>query len=203
MSSITVSFDCHQLTDRMNFAAREIVNGLRRAVDGAARAARKVALKAAASDEGAGLAYAKKNMPLVRGSTQSSLSATWTIPGSVIGIMHVSGATLTPGQGLTASTFRDTGGGSAALNVPEAFMLKVRNSDGSLAMLRFRHGVGSHRGGIRSMSAEMTRTSMSQADAVPRKIWEKTASEQLATRGSAALEAALGGFKAPAGSESD
>lgn len=191
---ITVQLDTRELVDRMDRAAVDMVRGLRSAVDKTARLARREAIREAARDEGVTIREAGKGQPLVKASTQYSLSASWTVKPQFVNVMRTSGASLMRGEGLRASTYRLTGGGSADLNAPRAFRMSVGNADGALAFLRTRHGPGTHRGGgIRAISAEMTRTSMSQDDGAAAKLWKRTAERELKTLASAAVQRALDG----------
>ncbi len=191
---ITVQLDTKEFVDRMDRAAVDMVRGLRSAVDKTARTARREAIKEAAKDEGVTIREAGKGQPLVKASTQYSLSASWTIKPVFVNVMKTSGASLIRGEGLHASTYRLTGGGSADLNAPKAFRMGVSNADGALAFLRTRHGPGTHRGGgLRAISAEMTRTSMGQEDGAAAKLWKRTAERELKTLANAAVQRALDG----------
>jgi hypothetical protein len=194
--NINVKLDVHELVQRMDIAPVEIMKGLRSAVDRTARAARREAIKEAARDEGVSIREAGKNQPLVRGSTQSSLSASWTVKPIFVNIMRVSGARLNRGTGLEASTFRITGGGSAHLLAPKAFGMRVGNTSAPLAFHRFQFGPGTHRRGYRAMSAEMTRTAMGQEDGAARSVWHKVAKRELKVLAEAAVARALAGAQA-------
>ena len=70
----------HPATTLVEGASVEIIKGLRSAVDRSARLARREGIKTAAQDIGVSVAVAGKGQPLVRASTQSRLSASWTVP---------------------------------------------------------------------------------------------------------------------------
>ena len=191
---ITVTLDTTELVDRMDRAAADMLRGLRSAVDKTARSARRQAIAEAARDEGVTVREAGKGQPLVKGSTQFSLSASWTVKPTFVNILRTSGATQERGEGLHASTFRITGGRSASLSAQNAFRLSVANADGGLAFVRTRHGKGTHRGGgIRAISAEMTRTAMGQEDGAARRLWQRVAQRELKAAANAAVQRALDG----------
>ena len=50
--NLSIKLDVHELTERCDFAAKEVLRGLRNAVDRSARAARREALTVAAKDIG-------------------------------------------------------------------------------------------------------------------------------------------------------
>lgn len=61
----------------------------------------------------------------VKRTTRANISASFTTAKAKINILATSSATIRRGIGLTASTFRLTGGGSASLNVKEAFIVQA------------------------------------------------------------------------------
>jgi len=200
--NLTVKLDVSQLVNRMEGAAVELLKGLRNAVDRSARAARKDALNQAAADIGGGLRMAKTGMPLVKASSMGNLTASWTVPSKFTNATKISGMTLMKGVGLKMSTYRETGGPSANLLAPHAFGLTTA-AGVYLAMLRTKHGKGTHRGGLRAVSAEMTRTSMEQQDGAAAIKWKRTATELLATSAAAAVQTALDGGHASSNAGSD
>ena len=197
---ITVRLDTRELEARMTGAAAEILKGLRSAVDKAARQSRKDAIKEGAADMNVSNQRAGKNIPKVRASTMSSLSASWNIPTIEIGALEVIGVSLAPGGGgLRFNAYRRTGGKSAALSAPKAFRISGANSGKELAMIRF----GKGRRDIRKVEGEMLITSMRQGDGAARKLWEREASAKLHTVASEAVAAALAGSKASSDGGSD
>lgn len=198
---LSVHLDTRELEERMLGAAAEILRGLRNAVDRTARAARKGALAAASKDIGGTLAEAKKNQPVVRGSTQRNLAATWRVVPIFVNATSISNISISRTGGLKMSTYRFTGGKSADLFAPKAFEMNVGGR--RFAMLRTKRGLGTHRGGLRAVSAEMTRTSMGQGDGYAAIEWKKTATELLASSASAAVQAALNGARASSNAGSD
>lgn len=158
-------------------SARGLKNAIRRAVDQSARAARKVAIKVIAADIGVSAARIKPATPKVKTTTATSLSASWTVGKMRIGIRNVAGATVRKVGGLSASTHRLSGGGSSALYVDDAFM--VRTDEGGLFVA---HRRGKSRLPIKGIYAESPHTAMGQDNAAARKVWQKSADSELAAR---------------------
>jgi hypothetical protein len=193
---ISVKLDVSQLVQRLDVAAAEAIKGLRSAVDKAARTARREALKEAARDAGLSVREMSKGQPLVRASTQSNLSASWSIVPVFTNMMRADTAVYARGEGLHASIYKLTGGKSSALSVPKAFSFPVSNSDMPLVFRRILHGPGTHRKGIKSISGEMVRTAMSQEDGAARKVWKRVAERDLKALATVAVERALEGARA-------
>lgn len=187
---IEIRLDTHELTERMQFAARETMNALRRAVDRTARAARKEAIATMAADIGRPKSAFSKAVPPVKTTTQSSLTATWTISKAKIGILGTGALTpiRSPLQGsFSGSTFRLTGGGSAHLNVPKAFVIQANG--GRVLMVR----TGRGKKAIKAIYAESPNTGMAQDDGAPRKQWQKIAARELPAQAGSAMQAILDG----------
>jgi hypothetical protein len=89
--------------------------------------------------------------------------------------MNTSGAKWTRGVGLTASTHRITGGGSASLNVAKAFVIQA---NGGTAIV-IRKGKGKAKGALKGLYAENPSTALGQADGAARLVWLKTAEVRL------------------------
>jgi hypothetical protein len=189
--ALTVTLDTAQFEERMNGSAREIVLALRRSVDRSARAARKEAIKTLAQDIGRPVADFRDAVPPVKASTQSNLSASWTIKKKALSILKTGSFTpvLSWNRGsFTGSTFRVTGGGSAALNIPKAFIMRAPNG-AQLLMVR----TGAGRKSIKPVYAELPTTGMSQDDAAAREVWQKVAERELAANVGREVQAALDG----------
>jgi hypothetical protein len=151
-------------------------NAIRRAVDTAATAARKIALKTIAADIGTTTARIKDAVGKVKRTTQTNLSASFTTTKQRIGIMNTSGASIAYGTGLTASTHRLTGGGSSSLNVGKAFVIHANGG----TFVAFRRGKG--RLPVKGIYAESPNTAMAQDDGAARIAWQKAAESELGTR---------------------
>ncbi len=187
---LNVRLDVDQFVERMEGSAREVVNGLRRAVDRTARAARKDAIKTMAADIGRPMGDFRDAVPPVKASTQSNISASWTIKKKKLGILPT--GAFVPGMSwnrgaFTGSSFRATGGGSSSLNIPKAFVMKANG--GQVLMVR----TGPGKRDFKAVYAEMPVTAMRQGDAAPRRVWTMTANRELSANVSREVQAALDG----------
>ncbi len=187
--SISVRFDTKAFDDRLDLSSREVRNACRRAVDKAARTARRETIETMARDINTSKAAFRRAVPPVKASTQTSLSASWTISKARVLIAQTVGASLPVrgASGLTASTFALTGGGSASLNIPKAFT--IRAGGNTLVMIR----TGKGRAAIRAVYAESPATGMTQAGGAPRKKWEQIAARELNALLPAEVQRALDG----------
>lgn len=177
MGLVNVSLDTSKLSKwAEELSERGFRNALRRAIDQSARAARKVTIDAIAKDIGVSKATIRTATPKIRTTTAGSLSATWTVTKLRIGIMNVSGATVSRAGGLHASTHRVTGGGSASLDVSKAFIIKANGG----TFVAFRKG--KERLPIKGIYAESPSTALGQEGSAPQKVWKDTANKELAAR---------------------
>jgi hypothetical protein len=178
MSLIKVGIDATQLEQwAAELSARGLRNAIRRAVDQSARAARKITIGTIERDIGVSKSKFKDAVPKVRASTAGDLAARWTIGKARIGILNVAGAKVSKTIGLRASTHRLTGGGSASLNVKNAFVVNSKSGGRFVAFRR-----GSDRLPIKGVYAEHPATAMGQANAAARQTWEREASREAAMR---------------------
>lgn len=194
-AELHVQLDVKQFVDRLEFSAREAVNAMRRTVDKTARAARKEAVKTLAADIGVAPAKFRDAVPPVKATTQSNLSASWTIKKRAIGILNVGtfAPVLSDLRGsFSGSTFRISGGGSSSLNIGKAFVIEANG--GRALMVR----TGPGRGEFKPVYAESPKTGMAQDGAAPRKTWQKTADRTLAPMMEAEIQKALDGQTGPA-----
>ncbi|MDX3966034.1 MAG: phage tail protein [Bradyrhizobium sp.] len=157
-------------------SARGMRNAIRRAVDKSASAARKVALDIIAKDAGVSVARIKPGVTKLRRTTQTDLSASFTATKLRIGILETKGASVGAG-GLRASTHRLTGGGSASLNIANAFVVRMANGARFVAFRKSKSRLP-----IKGVYAEMPSTAMGQDRAAARVAWQKEAEKQLAQR---------------------
>jgi hypothetical protein len=177
MGLVNVSIDTRALSKwAEELSAGGFRNALRRAIDQSARAARKVTIDAIAKDIGVSKSAIKAATPKIRTTTAGNLSASFTVTKLRIGIMNVSGATISRAGGLHASTHRVTGGGSASLDVSKAFVI---NANGG-RFVAFRKG--KERLPIKGIYAESPSTALGQEGSAPQKVWKDTANKELATR---------------------
>jgi hypothetical protein len=158
-------------------SARGLKNAVRRAVDQSARAARKTAVPIIAKDIGVSPAKIKAAVPKIKATTNGSLVATWTVSKMRIGIANTQGASVMRHGGLSASTHRLTGGGSAALNIPNAFLVMTGRGEKYVA-----YRTGGNRTPIKAVYAEHPAPALAQPNGAARKIWEKAANAEIATR---------------------
>lgn len=178
MAMLNVMLDTKQLESwASELSARGMRNAIRRAVDQSATAARRVALDTIAKDIGVTKSRIKSAVAKVKRTTQTSLSASFTATKMRIGIMNVAGASVSKGSGLRASTYRLSGGGSASLNVQEAFL--VHANGGTFVAIR-RPGVS--RLPIKGIYAEHPATALGQDGAAAQVAWRKAADAELSQR---------------------
>jgi len=196
---LRTSMDTRELVARLETAARQTVNALRRSVDRTARAARKDAIKTMSADIGVPKSTFSKSVPPVRGSTEGSISATWTTSKARISALKVGSFTpvLSELRGsFSGSTFRLTGGGSSSLQIGKSFVMRASNG---AVLLMVRHG-----GEIKAIYAEMPSTGLGQDDGAPRKTWTQVAERELAKNVASEMSAALAGAsRSPIASSSD
>lgn len=174
---LNVSFDASRLERwASELSARGFRNAIRRAIDQSARAARKQTIPVIAADIGVPQGRVKEALPRVRSTKQGDLSASWEIKKLRIGIANTSGAKVMRYGGLTASTHRLTGGGSASLNVKRAFV--VRSNGGTF--VAYRRGKGKLP--LKAIYAASPHTTMGQDSAAANKHWRKIAGDEVNKR---------------------
>jgi hypothetical protein len=177
VSLLNVTVDASKLEAwASELSARGLKNAIRRAVDQSARAARKVAFDVIARDIGVSKARIKAAVPKVVATKAGDLTARWTISKLRIGILNTAGATVRRYGGLTASSHRITGGGSASLNVAKAFVVNANGGE----FVAFRK-IGD-RLPLKAIYAETPATAMGQDRAAARVTWQKAADAELAAR---------------------
>jgi|GEM_PF-2795833 len=175
---LTVNVDASQLEQwAKELSARGMRNAIRRAVDQSATAARKVAMDVIAKDIGAPKARIKDGVSKVKRTTQTSLRAEFTASKLRVGILNVSGASVSKGSGLHASTHRLTGGGSANLDVRKAFVVTTSAGGRFVAIRR-----GRERLPLKGIYAEMPNTAMAQDNSAAQTAWKKAAEAELSKR---------------------
>lgn len=177
MGLLSVSVDTKSMESwAEELSARGLRSAIRRALDQTATAARKAILPIIAADIGVPVARIKDAVGKVKRTTQTSLSASFTTTNKTINILATSGATVSRQGGATGSTFRLTGGGSASLVAPHAFVMTI---GGARFVVQRR---GKERLPVRGIFAEAPNQSMGQDDGAARKAWQKAAEAELATR---------------------
>ncbi len=191
---IQVRLDTSQFEQRLEFASREGINAMRRAVDKAARSARRETIKTMAADIGRPASAFMKSTPLVKASTQGNLSASWTVTKAKLGILDTGKFTpiLSALRGsFSGSTFRLSGGGSASLNLPKAFILY--GNGGRALMVR----TGKGRAAIKAVYAEHPATGLGTEGDAPRVTWQKVAERELNANIGVELQRAFDGAAGP------
>jgi len=155
-------------------SSKGLRNSIRRAIDRSASQARKIAVETIAKDAGVPVARIRPGVTKLRRTTQYDLKASFTANKLAIGILNTQGATVKRIGGLSASTFRISGGGSSSLNVARAFIV---NANGG-RFVAYRKG--KERLPIKPIWAEMPNTAMSQDKGAARLAWQKEAEKQTA-----------------------
>jgi hypothetical protein len=178
MALVNTTIDTKQLEAwASELSARGMRNALRRAIDQSARAARKITIDVIAKDIGVSKAKIKAATPKVVTTKAGDLSARWTVSKMRIGIADVQGATISRQGGLSASTHRLTGGGSASLNVAKAFLVKTASGGRFVAFRK-----GESRLPIKGIYAEHPASAVAADGAAARVKWQTTANAELSTR---------------------
>lgn len=154
-------------------STRGIRNSVRRAVDKAATAARKVAVETIAKDIGVPKARLRTAVTKLRRTTQTDLSASFTANKSAINML-ATGATVTRAGGMSGSTYRLTGGTSASLQIKDAFVMTVNGA--SFVVVR----KGKSRLPVKGIYAETASYALGEGAA--NKVWQKEATKQVAER---------------------
>ncbi|MGY4325703.1 hypothetical protein ACVWWG_000117 [Bradyrhizobium sp. LB7.2] len=176
MSALKVTLDASRLEAwSRELSTRGIRNAIRRAIDKSATAARKTALDTIAKDIGVPNARIKEGVTKVKRTTQTSLSASFTANKMRINMLATGASVGRPG-GMTGSTYRLTGGGSASLKVRDAFLVSA-NGGTFIAIRRSKSRLP-----MKGVFAETPSTALGQDGAAARKAWDKAANSELATR---------------------
>jgi hypothetical protein len=154
---------------------RGIRNAIRRGIDKSATAARRTAIEVISQDIGVPKARIRDAVSKVRRTTQTNLSASFKASKMRISML-ATGASVTNPGGLSGSTYRLTGGGSASLNVKEAFI--VSSNGGRFVAVRR----SKSRLPIKGIFAETPSTALGQPGAAAQVAWTREANKQLAER---------------------
>lgn len=177
MGLVNVKLDTTKLASwAEELSARGMRNAIRRAVDQSARAARKITIPIIAADIGVSPGKIKAATPKVIATKAGDLAARWTVTKMRLGILSVSGATVTRMGGLNASTHRLGGGGSASLQIKKAFL--VHANGGTFVAFR----KGKERLPLKGVYSEHPATALGQQGSPAQVAWQKAANSELATR---------------------
>jgi hypothetical protein len=198
MADIVIRLDAAKLIAWSGDAQKLIRQNARNAVNRVARVARREFAREDAADTGTSQARVKKGIGPLIPASPATLTAKFTAKKLNIGIMATSGATLSKGLGLRASTFRYSGGRSASLNIPKAFLIYANG--GRFVATNPSH---KHRGKLHGIYAEMPSTALGQDRAAPRMVWQREVDKRLKPELSLALRAALTGASSPTDSGGD
>ena len=151
----------------------------------ASRLARNAAIELSAIDEGISVARVKRSVSALSTASPSRLLASFTASKQRILILNVGGAKWSRGVGLTASTHRVSGGGSAHLSVAKAFVLRIGGN--KIVMIRKSKK-------IKAIYAEHPGTALGQTGSAPAKVWKKTVETRLPLELNASIQAVLNGL---------
>ncbi|CCE01130.1 hypothetical protein [Bradyrhizobium sp. STM 3809] len=176
MSGLSVTLDGTALEKwAEELSSRGFRSAIRRAVDQAATASRRIALDVISKDIGAPKARIKDAVSKVKRTTQTSLSASFAASKARINILST-GATVSRKFGMTGSTYRLTGGGSASLHVKDAFIVTA-NGGRFIAIRRSKDRLP-----IKGVFAETPSTALGQNGAAAQVAWQKAANAELNAR---------------------
>ena len=179
-----------------DLSASKLKLTLKNSLNRAARAARTQAIKDIAADVGVSTARVRPGVSALRTASPSNLVASWTASKVRIGILATAGAVIAR-SGLTASTFRATGGGSSTLSAPKAFV--VKSNKGRVVMVRR----GKGRSAIKGVFAEMPSTAIAQPNSAPRREWQHHAEINIKRELEVGLQAVLNRASPPSDSGSN
>ena len=155
------------------------------ALNRGARAARTQAVKDIARDANVPTSRIKPGVGPLRTASPSNLVASWSATKVRVGIMNTAGASIATSGGLTASTFALSGGGSAALRAPKAFIMRANG--GTFVVVR----KGKGRNDLKGVYAEAPNTAMRQENSMPRTNWTRNATTNIKRELETGLQAVL------------
>ena len=180
-----------------DLSAYKIKLALKNGLNRAARAARKDAVADIAADANVPLARVKPGISKLRTASPGNLTASFDAKPLRIGILATGGATIAKGVGLHASTHRLSGGRSASLSAPKAF---IKNAGGGrVVMVR----TGKGRKALKGIFGENPASAMRQDNAFARQHWLKDAAAKVEREITADLTKVLNGGSPLSDSGSD
>lgn len=198
-ASVSIKMDTAAFEAHFNRSARETVNAIRSSVDRAARVARKQAVEEIPRDMNVSKSKVAGAFGPLKRTTQSNLSASWTINRSKVNLASTLGAvarTKAQGGGVIAATHVLTGGGSSSISAPKAALIVANGGRFALDFAKVPTRGLSRLDRLKAahwLSAALTTTTMSQDDARPRVDWERTADRELSANLGAKIQQALDG----------
>ena len=193
--NLSITINAKELIDRLEFAEKQINGAIRNGLMRGARTARREALETSAADIGVSATRARAGQPTVR-NPAGALVAVWN-PSKRPANIGSTGATWSKAAGVSASTYRLTGGPSAALAAPHAFTMRGRYG-GSFVLNRIKHGFGTghDRSALAKIFAESVGTGMGEANGAPRARWTASAERVVPVEIGASLQHVLDGYAA-------
>lgn len=198
MAALSFTIDVSKLTEWAGELSRYTIRlAAKNAINRTARRARNEAIKTIATDIGVSTARVKKSVSALRAASPWNLKAEFTASAQRIGILNVTGARVLRLGGLTASTYRLTGGGSSSLNVAKAF--RVKANGGTFVAVR----KGGSRLPLKGIYAEHPATALGQKNAAARQQWQKVVDADMPAELSKGFQAVLDGMRPPADSGSN
>lgn len=198
-SLLTFSLDASELAKWGEKLSQYTIRlAAKNAINRVARRARNEAIKTIAADIGIPAARVKQSVSKLRTASPWKLSADWDAKAARIGILNTSGAKVMKLGGLTARTFRLTGGGSSSLSVGKAFVVKA---NGGRFVAYRKNG---SRLPIKAIYAEHAATAIGQDNGAARVQWQRTVAAELPKELGTSLQAVLDSRNPPsdAGSNS-
>ena len=194
--NISIRMDVREFEERLNKSAKETVNAIRSSVDRAARTARREFIKSAAADIGVSAAKIRKSTPPVKGTTQSNLSATFTVSKQNISPLETAGGRIAfdtkRGGTLVWATLKMSGG-RVPSPLGRSFVFAGRNSGKQLVGHRYGPGKWGTMQGVKTIFAPHPGSEMGVERLVPRHKWQETAERELNANLAAKIQAALDG----------
>jgi hypothetical protein len=192
------------LTPLIMKVARETPEALSGAVNTAARAARKYTVPVIKQDANLTESITKE-IGRVQSASPGNLTARIAFKAGRHSILRTGGATFSPGMSwnrgsLAASTHRLSGGGSASLSVPKAFIL--RGAGHGKFMVAYR--TGKARKAFKVIYAASAKATMHNEAQAPARKFIEVAQQNLDREVSSALETVFaGGHVSPSGHGSE
>jgi hypothetical protein len=186
------------LTPLLKQVARETPEALSAAVNTAARAARKYTVPVVKQDANLTESITKE-IGRVQPASPGNLTARIAFKASRHSILRTGGATFSPklswNRGsLSASTHKLSGGGSASLSIPKAFVMRGAGHGRAMLMVR----TGPSRTSLKPIYAASAKATMHDDRQAPARKFIEVAQRELDREVSSALGTIFAGGHAPA-----
>ncbi len=203
--NVTIKFDVTEWEARLSHAAAEAVQAIRAGVNATAANAKREFISAVVPDaagKSATTTRVRKQTTPIRRASPANLSATFTITNKGWGVSPLVTGFQRGNQyrkgGANFSTHAITGGGSAGAHSDKLFVIEANG--GRILLSRIAGAHGSHRltkDSVKKIYAEGPKTAMEQANAHPRKTWQRVAETQIGPQIAFRLQAVLDGGRPP------